>query len=61
MVYATSAQGADHTAGLIMDPSVPREELAIRSQELQLVIATNDGSGKSDEEGGLRNQTCEAS
>jgi len=45
MVYATSAQGADHTAGLIMDPSVPQDELAIRSQELQLVIATNDSSG----------------
>jgi aldehyde:ferredoxin oxidoreductase len=43
--YATSAQGADHTAGLIMDPSVPEDELARASQELQLVIATNDSSG----------------
>jgi aldehyde:ferredoxin oxidoreductase len=45
VTYATSAQGADHTAGLIMDPSVPRDELARASQELQLVIAVNDSSG----------------
>jgi aldehyde:ferredoxin oxidoreductase len=43
--YATSGQGADHTAGLVLDPSIPRDELARVSQELQQVIAANDSSG----------------
>jgi aldehyde:ferredoxin oxidoreductase len=45
VTYATSGQGADHTAGLIMDPSIPQEDLARTSQDLQLVIAVNDSSG----------------
>jgi aldehyde:ferredoxin oxidoreductase len=45
VTYATSPQGADHTAALILDPSVPDHELARASQELQLVIAVNDSSG----------------
>jgi aldehyde:ferredoxin oxidoreductase len=43
--YATSGQGADHTAGLVLDPSVPLDQLARTSQELQQVIAANDSSG----------------
>jgi aldehyde:ferredoxin oxidoreductase len=43
--YATSGQGADHTAGLVLDPSIPRDQLARVSQELQQVIAANDSSG----------------
>jgi aldehyde:ferredoxin oxidoreductase len=43
--YATSGQGADHTAGLVLDPSIPVDQLARVSQELQQVIAANDSSG----------------
>jgi aldehyde:ferredoxin oxidoreductase len=43
--YATSGQGADHTAGLVLDPSIPLDHLARVSQELQQVIAANDSSG----------------
>jgi aldehyde:ferredoxin oxidoreductase len=43
--YATSPMGADHTAGLILNPGMPAEELARASQEMQLVTAVNDGSG----------------
>lgn len=45
VTYATSAMGADHTAGLCLDPSVPLERLAATSQRLQLVNAANDSSG----------------
>jgi aldehyde:ferredoxin oxidoreductase len=45
VTYATSAMGADHTAGLIVNPGMPYEELAQASQEMQLVIAVVDGSG----------------
>jgi aldehyde:ferredoxin oxidoreductase len=45
VTYATSAMGADHTAGLSLDPSVPLEKLAATSQMLQIVNAANDSSG----------------
>ena len=45
VTYATSAMGADHTAGLSLDPAVPPEKLAETSQMLQMVNAANDSSG----------------
>ncbi len=45
VTYATSAMGADHTAGLCLDPTVPTQELAATSQKLQLRGAANDSSG----------------
>jgi aldehyde:ferredoxin oxidoreductase len=43
--YATSPQGADHTAGLILDPSIAPDKLAETSQMMQLAVAAGDGSG----------------
>jgi aldehyde:ferredoxin oxidoreductase len=43
--YASSPMGADHTAGLIVNPGLPPEELAQASQECQLVNAVCDSSG----------------
>jgi aldehyde:ferredoxin oxidoreductase len=43
--YASSAMGADHTAGLIVNPGMPPEEFAQASQECQLVNAVCDSSG----------------
>jgi len=45
VTYATSAMGADHTAGLIVNPGLPPEEYARASQESQLVNAACDSSG----------------
>ena len=45
VTYATSAMGADHTAGLIVNPGLGEDELARASQEVQLVNAANDSSG----------------
>ena len=45
VTYATSAMGADHTAGLVLDPGVAPGEYAQRSREEQMVSAINDGSG----------------
>jgi aldehyde:ferredoxin oxidoreductase len=45
VTYATSAMGADHTAGLSLDPAVPPDKLAETSQLLQMVNAANDSSG----------------
>jgi len=45
VTYATSAMGADHTAGLIVNPGLPPEEYARASQESQLVNAVCDSSG----------------
>jgi aldehyde:ferredoxin oxidoreductase len=45
VTYATSAMGADHTAGLVLEPGVPVEDCARRSQEEQIVSAICDGSG----------------
>ncbi len=43
--YATGAMGADHTAGLIVNPGMPPEEFAQAAQEIQLVNAVCDSSG----------------
>jgi aldehyde:ferredoxin oxidoreductase len=45
MTYATSPQGADHTAGVSMDASVPPDKLAKTSQLIQTVVAGVDSSG----------------
>ncbi len=45
VTYATSPMGADHTAGLIVNPGLPPDEYAIASQEAQLVNAACDSSG----------------
>ncbi|MBW2269848.1 MAG: aldehyde ferredoxin oxidoreductase [Deltaproteobacteria bacterium] len=43
--YATSAMGADHTAGLLLETGMPVEDCAQHSQEKQIVNAICDGSG----------------
>ena len=43
--YATSAMGADHTAGLVVDPQITGEAAAIASQRVQIVNALTDSSG----------------
>ena len=45
VTYASSAMGADHTAGNVLEPGVPIEECARRSQEKQIVNAICDASG----------------
>jgi aldehyde:ferredoxin oxidoreductase len=45
VTYCTSPMGADHTAGLIINPGLPEEEWARASQESQLVNAVCDSSG----------------
>jgi aldehyde:ferredoxin oxidoreductase len=45
VTYATSPMGADHTAGLIVNPGMPAEQWAQASQEAQLVNAVCDSSG----------------
>jgi len=45
VTYATSAMGADHTAGLVLEPGIALEDCARRSQEEQIVSAICDGSG----------------
>lgn len=45
VTYATSAMGADHTAGLIINPGMPADQYARASQESQLVNAACDSSG----------------
>jgi aldehyde:ferredoxin oxidoreductase len=45
VTYLTSPMGADHTAGLIVNPGLPEEEWARSSQEVQLVNAVCDSSG----------------
>jgi aldehyde:ferredoxin oxidoreductase len=42
VTYATSAMGADHTAGLVV---VPAEDVALASQNAQLINALCDSSG----------------
>jgi aldehyde:ferredoxin oxidoreductase len=37
--------GADHTAGLIVNPGLPEEEWVRASQEVQMVNAVGDSSG----------------
>ena len=45
VTYATSPMGADHTAGLVVNPGLGEDELARASQEVQLVNAASDSSG----------------
>jgi aldehyde:ferredoxin oxidoreductase len=45
VTYCTSPMGADHTAGLIVNPGMPQEEWARASQEAQMVNAICDSSG----------------
>ena len=45
VTYATSPMGADHTAGLIINPGLPQDQMAQASQEIQLVNAVCDSSG----------------
>ena len=45
VTYATSPMGADHTAGLIVNPGLPEDKWAQASQESQLVNAVCDSSG----------------
>jgi len=45
VTYCTSAMGADHTAGLIVDPGQAPEEFARASQDSQILNAAVDASG----------------
>ena len=45
VTYLTSAMGADHTAGLVVDPGQPVEEIARASQEAQILNTAIDTSG----------------
>ncbi len=45
VTYATSPMGADHTAGLIINPGLPADQFARASQESQVVNAACDSSG----------------
>ena len=45
ITYCTSAMGADHTAGLVVDPGQAPEEFARSSQESQILNAVVDSSG----------------
>jgi aldehyde:ferredoxin oxidoreductase len=45
VTYATSPMGADHTAGLIVNPGLPVDQYARASQESQIVNAACDSSG----------------
>ena len=45
ITYCTSPMGADHTAGLIVNPGLPEEEWVQASQECQMVNALCDSSG----------------
>lgn len=45
ITYATSAQGADHTAGLVVKPGQPEEKWAKASQKAQMINAICDSSG----------------
>jgi aldehyde:ferredoxin oxidoreductase len=45
LTYLTSPMGADHTAGLIVNPGMPMDQWVRASQEAQLVNAVCDSSG----------------
>lgn len=45
VTYCTSPMGADHTAGLIVNPGLPPTEYARASQESQMANAACDSSG----------------
>jgi aldehyde:ferredoxin oxidoreductase len=45
ITYCTSPQGADHTAGLVIDPVITGPDAAKASQEIQQIICVTDSSG----------------
>jgi aldehyde:ferredoxin oxidoreductase len=45
VTYCTSPMGADHTAGLVVNPGQPLEEIAQASQEAQILNTAIDSSG----------------
>ena len=45
VTYCTSAMGADHTAGLVVEPGQSVDEIARASQEAQIVNSAIDTSG----------------
>jgi aldehyde:ferredoxin oxidoreductase len=45
VTYCTSPQGADHTAGLVIDPVITGPDAAKASQEIQIIIGVCDSSG----------------
>ena len=45
VTYATSAMGADHTAGLIINPELDGEAAMIASQYTQIIVALCDSTG----------------
>ncbi len=45
VTYASGPMGADHTAGLIVNPGLPPDMYAQASQEVQLINAVCDSSG----------------
>jgi aldehyde:ferredoxin oxidoreductase len=45
VTYCTSPMGADHTAGLVINPGLPPDKYAYESQKSQLVNAVCDSSG----------------
>jgi aldehyde:ferredoxin oxidoreductase len=45
ITYCTSAMGADHTAGLVVNPEITGAPAALASQEIQIINAVCDSSG----------------
>ena len=45
VTYCTSAMGADHTAGMVVNPGAPYDVMPRLSQEQQLIMAAVDASG----------------
>jgi aldehyde:ferredoxin oxidoreductase len=45
ITYCTSAMGADHTAGLVINPELTGEAAAMASQQIQIINAVCDSSG----------------
>ena len=45
ITYCTSAMGADHTAGLVVNPELNGAAAALASQEIQIINAVCDSSG----------------
>ncbi|MBT7950407.1 MAG: aldehyde ferredoxin oxidoreductase, partial [Gammaproteobacteria bacterium] len=45
VTYCTSAMGADHTAGIKIDPDISGEDAVYASQQAQIANAACDGSG----------------
>ena len=45
ITYASSAMGADHTAGLVIDPKITGHAAVVASQEIQVINAICDSTG----------------